>query len=140
MSFLLDTNVVSELARPAPDGRVVEYVEGIDPGDIFLSAITIGELARGVSLLPDGRRKASLGAWVTGLELQFQTRILPVDREVARFWGELTARAQQRGVVISTADGLIAATAVHHGLRIVTRNTRHFEASGVAVINPWAGS
>lgn len=140
MSFLLDTNVVSELARPAPERRVVEYVEGIDPGDVFLSVITIGELIHGVSLLSEGRRKTSLGAWVVGLELQFRTRVLPVDREVAHLWGELTARALRKGIIIPISDGLIAATALHHGLRVVTRNTRHFEASGASFVDPWEGT
>lgn len=138
MSFLIDTNVVSELARPDPERRVVEYVEGIDPGDVFLSAMTIGELVFGVSMLPDrrvgARHHSAHGSMVWSLSFGLgycqSIAIWPIS-------GELTARAQRQGIVIPTADGLIAATALHHGLRVVTRNTRHFVASGAPVVDPW---
>jgi predicted nucleic acid-binding protein len=140
VSLLLDTNVLSALARPEENPHVVAFLSRYAPADLFVSVITLGELGKGWHLLAEGRRKQALGEWILRTEREYAAHLLPVDVEVAYLWGKLTARAQQRGVVISTADGLIAATAVHHGLRIVTRNTRHFEASGAAVINPWAGS
>ena len=137
MSLLLDTNVLSALARPAENPRIVEFISNYEPADLFVSVITMGELSKGWHLLPEGRRKQSLGEWISMTERQYAAQLLSVDSEVARLWGELTARAQRQGVVISTADGLIAATALHQGLRVVTRNTRHFTASGAPVIDPW---
>ncbi len=140
MSFLLDTNVLSALARPAENPRVVAFVSRYAPAELFVSVITLGELSKGWQLMPSGRRKQALGDWISMTEQQYSSRILSVSADVARLWGELTARNQQRGVVIPAADGLIAATALHHGLRVVTRNTRHFTASGALVIDPWKES
>lgn len=135
---LLDTCVLSELQRPRGDARVRERVEELAVGDLFLSAITLGELAKGVALLVDGRRKQELASWLAGLERRFDEQILPVDREIARTWGELTARAQTAGIQISSTDGPIAATALNHGLHVMTRNTRHFSATGALILDPWA--
>jgi predicted nucleic acid-binding protein len=97
----------------------------------------MGEVSKGWHLLPEGRRKQDLGHWIAVTEQVYAERLLSVDHDVARLWGELTARAQQQGIVIPAADGLIAATAVHHGLRVATRNTRHFTATGALVHDPW---
>lgn len=105
---------------------------------MFLSVITLGELLKGIALLVDGKRKQELTSWATGLEQQFVDQILPVDQEVARLWGALTARAQTDGVQIPASDGLIAATALRHGLQVMTRNTKHFAASHALVIDPWS--
>jgi predicted nucleic acid-binding protein len=104
---------------------------------MFLSVITVGEITRGVALLADGRKKSALAAWLAGLGQQFAGRILPVDHETSEIWGEITAAGKKKGASIPVADGLIAATALRHGLHVVTRDTRHYVATGAKVINPW---
>jgi predicted nucleic acid-binding protein len=84
-----------------------------------------------------GRKKKALASWLNGLETQFADRILAIDAETARLWGEITARARKSGEVIPAVDGLVAATALRHGLHVMTRNIRHFESSGALVLNPW---
>jgi len=134
---LLDTCVLSELQRPQGSPQVRAQVEDLDPEQLYLSVITIGELSKGIARLPISARKRQLSSWLMGLEQRFGEQILPIDTEVARRWGELTARAQSEGVPTPVSDGLIAATALRHGLHVMTRNTRHFAASGVAIIDPW---
>jgi predicted nucleic acid-binding protein len=128
---------VSELRRPDANQAVVRHAAELDPDDIFISAVTLGEIAKGVALLPDGRRRREFASWLLGLERQFEDRILPVDLEVGRVWGELTARAQSQGVQVPAVDGLIAATAIRHGLHVMTRNTRDFTAAGALIIDSW---
>ncbi len=137
MNLLLDTNVLCALARPAENPRVLAFLSGFAPADFFVSAIILGELEKGWHLLPEESRKKGLREWISVTGQQYAAQILSVDAAVARLWGELTARSQRRGVAIPIADGLIAATAVHHGLRVVTRNTRCFSESGAEVIEPW---
>jgi predicted nucleic acid-binding protein len=110
---------------------------GANPNDVFISVITLGELDRGVLLLPDGRRKRTLELWVKGIEEDYVDRILAVDREIARLWAELTVAAHRKGESIHVSDGLIAATAIRHGLRVMTRNTKPFVAAGAMILNPW---
>jgi predicted nucleic acid-binding protein len=102
----------------------------------FLSVFTSGEIAKEITLLSDGRKRQELTTWLIGLEQQFADHIMTIDRDTAILWGELTARGQAGGVAIPTSDGLIAATALRHGLHVMTRDTRHFEATGV--IDPWS--
>lgn len=113
------------------------FIDGLPDSLLHVSVITMGEIARGVALLPDGRKKQTLVSWRAALVGQFCDRILAVDQETAELWGELTAAGQKRGTSIPTADGQIAATALRHGLHVATRNTRHFEAAGAMVVNPW---
>ncbi|HEX5501330.1 MAG TPA: type II toxin-antitoxin system VapC family toxin [Thermomicrobiales bacterium] len=135
--ILLDTCVLSEIQRPQGEPRVRRRVAEIAPEELFLSAITLGEASKGIALLVEGRRKRELASWLSGLEQRFGEQILPVTREVAHIWGELAARAQTAGIQIPVTDGLIAATALNHGLHVMTRNTRHFAATGVLIIDPW---
>jgi len=137
VSVLLDTSIVSELYQAAPDQRVRSTIGRRKAEEVFLSVITIGELRKGVELLVPGRKRSSLDGWLKGLQDEFADRILPVDLETGRIWGEITARARLKGKQIPVADGLIAATALRHGLRVMTRNTRDFAASGVPLIDPW---
>ena len=137
MKVLLDTCVLSELQKPAGSPAVQSFVD-LSPGkSLFLSVITIGEITKGVALLSEGERKSSLRAWLIGLSSKFEDRILPLDQETAEIWGELSASGQQRGRSIPVADGLIAATAIRHGLHVATRNTAHFEAARAMIVNPW---
>lgn len=137
MKVLLDTCVLAELRHPKGHRGVRAAVAEIADADLFLSVLTVGEIAKGISLLPSSKKKRSLTTWLNGLEARFADRILGVDIETARLWGELTARAQAKGNIIPAVDGLLAATALRHGLHVMTRNTPHFEASGALVIDPW---
>ncbi|MDP9173592.1 MAG: type II toxin-antitoxin system VapC family toxin [Planctomycetota bacterium] len=105
--------------------------------DLFLSVITIGEIVNGVARLAQGKRRRELEAWLTQIEQIYGSRILPVDVETGRIWGEVTAKAGKNGRVIPVADGLIAATALRHGLHVMTRNSADFQATGVLLIDPW---
>lgn len=141
MSWLLDTNVISELTRPRPDVNVAEWIDrrSRDQFLLHLSALTLAEIFRGVMRLERrGPQFAQLWAWVTSdLPARFGGRILPFDAGVAETWGKMTA-AVPKGVAVATMDSLIAATARHHGLILVTRNVvdmRYFP--GVETENPW---
>ena len=137
MKVLLDTCVVSELRLPKPDAGVARAIQALDSEDLFVSAISTGEIVKGVALLQDGQKKRLLQTWLLALEKHYGDRLLPIDVETCRMWGELTAAAQKAGRTIPASDGLIAATARRHGLYIMTRNTADFEPSGVPLLNPW---
>jgi len=138
VSFLLDTNVISELVRPRPDPGLVEWLGECDEDRVFLSVVTLAELRYGIARLPVGRRRRSLEEWLHGELLQrFDGRILPVDDDVALTWGDVTAECAAAGRPIEAMDGLIAATARVHALDLVTRNARDFAAALMSVHNPW---
>ena len=138
MKVLLDTCVVSELRRPDCHPSVRKTIESLEGENIFLSVITVGEIAKGIALLKDSRRRRDLESWLRALERDHASRILSIDVEVCRTWGDLTASAQKSGKTIPASDGLIAATARQHGLHIMTRNIEHFHAAGVLVVDPWS--
>ncbi len=137
MRVLLDTCVLSELRRPRPHPIVRRTVEGLDSSDLFISVISIGEIAKGIALLADSLHKRALHVWLQTLERNYSDRILPVDLETSRIWGEVAAATQKAGRPIGAIDALIAATARRHGLVVMTRNIADFEPSGVSVLNPW---
>jgi toxin FitB len=141
VSFLLDTNVVSELVRPRPNPGLVEWLAERDEDRVFLSVVTLAELRYGIARLPVGRRRRSLEEWLRGELLQrFDGRILPIDDDVALTWGDVTAECAAVGRPIEAMDGLVAATARVHALELVTRNGSDFEAALISVHNPWADS
>jgi toxin FitB len=136
--FLLDTNIPSELIRTNPEPRVSGWVYAQDEQAMFLSVVTIGELRRGFVILPASKRRTELEAWFENdLLPRFQARILPVTQSIADRWGTLDAQRQLSGAPLNTADGMIAATAVEHGLAVVTRNVKDFAGLGVDIFNPW---
>lgn len=138
MTYLLDTTAVSEWVKPRPDPGIARWLDEVDEDRTFLSVITVGELRRGVERLAAGRRRNDLTSWLDHrLPERFEGRLLPVGTEVADAWGRLTARLERRGRKVGAMDTLIAATAEHHRLRVVTRNVTDFEPTGVAVVNPW---
>jgi predicted nucleic acid-binding protein len=137
LRVLLDTCVLSELRRPKGDAGVRRAVEAIDSDSLYVSVLSIGEIAKGIALLKDNKNKRELHEWLQALERFYADRVLPIDLETSRTWGELTAAAQKSGKIIPASDGLIAATARRHGLYVMTRNTEHFEPTGVSLINPW---
>lgn len=137
MRVLLDTCVVSEIRRPGGAAPVKHAVAHLSEDDTYLSAITLGELASGIARLDEGRRRRELTVWLDGLEIGFADRVLAVDAEVARLWGELDATARRIGRPVGVQDGLIAATARRHGLHVMTRNVDDFAPTGTLVVNPW---
>ena len=135
MSYLLDTNVVSELRRKLPNPGVVSWFSDRPASTLFLSVLTLGELRKGSEGAPDATRRMALSDWLeTELPRFFAGRMLNLDAPIADRWGRLIAAAGRPAI-----DSLLAATAAHHGLSLVTRNARDFEGLGIEVINPWTG-
>lgn len=135
MSYLIDTNVISELVRSKPDAAVLDWFANTPDDALFLSALTLGEIRKGVEKLVDIALREKLRLWLEhDLRGWFGPRILPIGPEVADHWGRLLAQA---GRTVPAIDSLLAATALHHDLRMVTRNTRDFDYAGLEVINPW---
>ena len=138
MSFLIDTNVISELARPIPDPRVISFLHETDEDRLFVSVITLGELRRGVALKADGRAKSALDRWLRNdLYERFAGRILDINTEIAEMWGDLMAKAKRQGKVLPAMDSFLAATALVHGKTLVTRNVKDFAPFDVPIFNPW---
>ncbi len=136
--YLLDTNIPSEFSRVRPEPRVAEWLKAQPVTKLFLSAVTIGEIRKGLVVLPLGRRRSELETWFhTDLLTWFHDRVLPVTHAVADRWGALDGQCQLRGMPLNTADGMIAATALHHDLTLVTRNVRDFAGLDVDIFNPW---
>ena len=138
MSFLLDTNIVSEWVRPQPDEGVTAWLAEVDEDQSFLSVVTLAELRRGIARLARGRRRMRLDEWLRHeLLLRFEDRILPIDNRVAVIWGDIVSDREAKGRPISVMDAFIAATARTYGLTLVTRNTSDFAGSVAAITNPW---
>ncbi|MDR9772002.1 type II toxin-antitoxin system VapC family toxin [Rhizobium hidalgonense] len=140
MKLLLDTDVLSEVTKPNPDARVLEWLDKLDEDRSFISIVSIAEIRRGVALMDRGRKRDALAEWLAqDLTQRFEHRIIPVDEPVALAWGDLMGHAKRSGRGLSSMDGLIAATAVAHDLGLATRNTSDFEGFGIELIDPWAG-
>ena len=137
MRVLLDTCVLSEIRHPQGAESVKNAVQSLAGKDLFISVISIGEIVKGINCLNESKRKQELQSWVQGLERFYSERILPLDLKASQIWGELTARMQKEGKVIPACDGLIASTAIRHGLHVMTRNTSDFELTGAMIVNPW---
>jgi toxin FitB len=138
VSFLLDTVVVSELVRKSPSPVVLEWLDAQDEASLFLSVLTIGELEKGVARLPASARRTRLQSWVRrDLVERFGGRLLPIDTRTAARWGSVTGESEKRGRPLPVIDCLIAATALVHGLAVVTRNIGDFERCGATCVNPW---
>jgi toxin FitB len=127
VNLLLDTNVLSEVRRPAPDLNVLSWLDAVDEDRVFISVASIAEL-----------RRTALAAWLADdLPARFAERILPIDRTVAEHWGVLMAQSRRSGVALSVLDGFFAATARAKDLTLVTRNVKDFASCGVPLFNPW---
>ncbi len=138
MKYLFDTCVISELVSKQPSARVVEWVDSLDPDDVYLSVLTIGEIIKGIEKLPNSRRKTELHTWLKeDLLALVQGKIIPVDMDVIMEWGILTAHVESAGKPMPAIDALIAATVKVNQLTLVTRNVSDFDAAGVKVLNPW---
>jgi len=137
VNYILDTCVLSEVRHPNGDADVKAAVSKLNDTDLRISALTIGEIAKGIGALPESKRRTELETWLAKLETFYADRIIPIEKETAHIWGKITSEAKQKGEIIPVIDGLISATAIQHGYTIVTRNTKHFEVVGVNVFDPW---
>jgi predicted nucleic acid-binding protein len=138
VKYLLDTCVVSELTKPQPSPRVTRWLEGIDERQLAISAVTIGELEKGIERLTASKRKHALRTWLNELIAGYDQKILGITLEVAAEWGRISAVAELKGHSLSVIDGLIAATARTRSLVIVTRNTADMRRTGAKLLDPWA--
>jgi len=139
MSFLFDTNIVSETRKRRPAAEWTLWAAS-HPGPIFVSVLTLGEIQKGIARLEPGARADTLAHWLEELiSVTFAGRILPVDEQVARVWGEICGRNQRDGYSLPAVDSLLAATAIVHDLTVITRNARDFLRCGARVENPWGG-
>jgi predicted nucleic acid-binding protein len=137
--YLLDTNIPSEFSRDRPEPRVVQWLKAQPVTTLFLSALTIGEIRKGLVILPQGRKRTELETWFhTDLMIWFRDRILPLTHSIADRWGILDGQSQLNGTPLNTADGMIAATALEHELTLVARNVKDFAGLGAEVFNPWS--
>jgi len=138
VNYLLDTNVLSEVQRPLPDRNVLAWLDQVDEDRTFLSVATVGEIARGIAQLDEGKRKSALSHWLE-LELtaRFGSRLLDIDGETATLWGELMAGARRAGRGLGVMDAWIAAAAIRHELVLVTRNEKDFVGLGLDILDPW---
>jgi toxin FitB len=138
--WLLDTNVLSELRRVKPDRKVVQFVAGEPLDRLYVSTVTVAEIRFGIELVADPARRSDLTLWLDHkLRRMFDGRSLGLSEDALLKWRLIIEDGRQRGVTFSQPDVLIAATAAHHGLVVVTRNVREFAAAGVAVFDPWTG-
>ena len=136
--FLPDTNVPSELTRPQSDSQVEKWLDDADDERLFLSVISLGEIFKGLTILPESKRRHQLQQWIDEiLRPWFDGRMLPITERISERWGILAGECQRKGRGLTMADGLIAATALEHDLTVVTRNVKDFADLGVSVFNPW---
>nr|WP_299240685.1 type II toxin-antitoxin system VapC family toxin [uncultured Halomonas sp.] len=136
--IVLDTNILSELMRPKPESRVVNWLDVQDPISVAISAITVAEVLYGIERLPDGRRKRGFTAMAAAMfEEDFAGLILPFDGEAAVYYAEQVAASEKAGRGVHMADAQIAAICLQHQATLATRNVKDFENLGVNIINPW---
>jgi predicted nucleic acid-binding protein len=136
--YLVDTNIPSELTRQQPDARVADFIRKAGKENLFISVMTIGEICKGIDLLPVSQKRTTLEHWLTiDVRAWFASRILPVTEAIAERWGHLAAAARKQGVTLAVVDGVLAATAIENDLTLVTRNTKDYSALGVSLLNPW---
>lgn len=138
MSYLLDTTVASEAAKRQPHPGVRAWLKGLSVQEAYLSVLTLGELVQRAQRAPEPR-KSVLERWIEDLKRRFAGQILPLDLEVMETWGILTGTSLNEGHPLSPLDALLAATVLHHGLTLVTRNTAHFRGLPIRLLNPWEG-
>ncbi len=138
LNYLLDTCLISEVARPRPEGKVIEWLAAQRDGALFLSVLTLGEIEKGAAKLQDAERAERIRRWLReDLQLRFTGRILPINQEVAVRWGRLAGEARRGQRTLPVMDGLLAATALVFDLVVVTRNVTDLQAAGARVLCPW---
>lgn len=140
MNYLLDTCLISELAKSDPNKKVVDWVLSENETNFFVSVLTFGELHKGVEKLPESKKKKALRIWVENdLKNRFQNRIIGIDIRVSITWGKIQSIAGKKGKPMPAIDSLIAATGIAHGMIVVTRNISDMEQSGADLFDPWSG-
>lgn len=138
--IVLDTNVVSELMRPAPDPKVLAWLDAQASDALWLTSVNVAELLFGLTRLPDGARKRGLlASFANMLEVDFDRRVLAFDLRAATVFAEMAANRERAGKHVGLADGQIAAICLEQGATLATRNVRHFSDVGLALVNPWSG-
>jgi predicted nucleic acid-binding protein len=137
VAYLLDTCALSEFTKPKPSASVDAWFVQVPDGTDFVSVLTLGELEKGIAKLTTSRRRALLERWFGDLRDRFSGRVLAVDEPVALEWGRIAARSELAGSPVPAIDALIAATAIVHGLAVVTRNTSDIARTGAPIIDPW---
>lgn len=138
IGYLLDTNVVSELTKLQPEAKVVSWFHATSEELLYLSVLSIGEIRKGINLLPRSNKRVLLESWLANdLVLRFAGRILEVNLDITERWGLISAQAKIAGAQLAVVDGLMAATALHYNLILVTRNTKDVQVTGINVLNPW---
>jgi predicted nucleic acid-binding protein len=136
--WLLDTNVLSELRRPRPEAKVLQFVSGQKLQLLYVSIVTFAEIRFGIELLDDANRRMELNDWLTNvLRPMFDDRVLAITEDIMLKWRLLVEEGRKTGHTFAQPDLMIAATALHHGLTVVSRNTGDFERANVPVLNPW---
>jgi toxin FitB len=141
LQYLLDTCVISEFVKPNPEPKVIDCLNAIKPEQVFLSAVTIGEIQFGISNRPLSNRRTELEIWLNeSLFQQFANRILSLDADIFLTWGQMTAQQRKQGKPMGVMDSLIAAVALQHGMVLITRNVSDFSATGLSLLNPWETS
>ena len=135
MNYLLDTNVLSETRRSRPDRRVLRWLRETPPGSLYVSVLTLGEIAKGIAVLEmrDAPRALSVAQWLNQIRVEYGRQVISIDGTIAELWGRLSASR-----TLPVIDGLLAATALVHGMKLATRNVRDLKDTGVAVFDPWA--
>lgn len=138
MNYLLDTCLISELAKSEPNKKVVDWVLSENETNFFVSVLTFGELHKDIEKLPKSKKKEALRIWIEeDLKKRFQNRIIGIDMGVSLLWGRIQCLAEKKGKPMPAIDALIAATGIAHDLTVVTRNVIDMEQSGVKLLNPW---
>jgi predicted nucleic acid-binding protein len=137
MSFLLDTCVISELIKPKPDQNVLQWFNGCDEEQIFISSLTLGELQYGIDVLSAGRKKKDLIIWFNNIIETYKDSTISITDSISIRWGRERAQHRIHGINLSVIDGLIACTAVEYNLILVTRNISDFKMINIEILNPW---
>jgi predicted nucleic acid-binding protein len=141
MAWLLDTNVLSELRRPRPDQKVVAFVTRVALDQLHISVVTLAEIRFGIELVGEPNRRAELNEWLTHkVRPMFDGRVLPITEDIMLKWRLLVEEGRKTGHTFSQPDLMIAATAIHHGLTVVTRDRSDYDKARVPVVNPWDAS
>jgi predicted nucleic acid-binding protein len=137
LKYLLDTCLISELIKPSPDKNVTHWIKSEYSESLFISVITVGEIRKGLSIIPSSGKKEKLSNWLNTLLEEYSERILTIDLTVAENWGEILGKAQKSGKIMPSIDSLIAAIAYTNNMTLVTRNENDFQGANVPILNPW---
>ena len=138
MNYLLDTCVISELIKPKPNSKVLKWLRSCQDETLFLSSLTIGEIQKGISKLPDSGKRKKLQNWLDSeLTQRFDGRIIGIDFKVAQKWGEIQASSEIAGIKMPVIDSLIASIGIVYDMAVVTRYTADMKNIGVRLFNPW---